>query len=136
MGNIQITPEINYKAELKDGTYYPALLEMVDFDEKGRPSLRKEGWAEIIYCIPNSRNKLSLVHRSLNVENFKHLAFSDLKEGMPKVFIEKGLAELLNDGNCSEIPPSKVKNASEVQDYLKYFNILDDQDELSPPPFY
>lgn len=129
MAAIQITPEIDYQLELEDGIYYPALLNIIELDEKRRPYLKKDGWADIWFYAPNKRNILSLKTRSLDVKHLTHLNFPDLKDGTPRIFIHSGLADLLGDCDFSRISPSKIRNATEIKDYQKYFDILESLDE-------
>lgn len=122
-------PEVNYKVKLSDGEYYPAHFDIIEFDEKGRPYLKKEGWAEIWFYVPNKRDRLSLNVRSLDIKHLTHLNFPDLKDESPRAFIHKDLAELLVKGDFSKISPLKIRSATEIQDYQKYFDIFKSKDE-------
>lgn len=123
MTDINITPNIKYEIKLPEGTYYPAMLDNVEFNEKGEPYLKKEGVAGIDFYLPE-KNKLIHKHTVININNLKNLNFPNLKEEIPKVFIHKGLAEILSCENLSIILPFLIKKVSEVENYKEYFNIF------------
>lgn len=128
MGNILITSGMYYQVELKDGIYYPALVDIAEFDNKRKAFIKTDEWVNIWFYLPNKNaTKLSLKFKSLERKHFNHLDFPDINTEIPKIFIHKGLAELLEKGNPSEVSPFNIKSFLEVQDYKKYFNIFEEK---------
>ncbi|MCX6750581.1 MAG: hypothetical protein NTZ83_03935, partial [Candidatus Pacearchaeota archaeon] len=114
MKDINITPETNYQIKLPEGMYYPALLDVFDLS----------GWVETFFYLPDEKNNLVLKSRTINALNLDHLSFPDGEKKSPKIFIHRGLAELLGSCGFSHISDSLIKKASEIQDYDKYFDIF------------
>ena len=125
MSSIPITPDLNYKLELPDGEYYPVMLDIFNFDDRGKSHVRKNGWAGLFFYFPNSNGTLSLRFRDLEMDYLKHINFKNLNEESPRVFIEEGLLKLIDCGNVPNTLRSKIKNASEIKDSNKYFNLFD-----------
>ena len=114
MENINITSETNYKIQLSEGVYYPALLDVYDLTN----------WVEVNFYLPNENNNLVLKSRNINASELRHLHFPNAEKKSPQIFIHRGLAELLGSCSFSHISPSLIKSAQEVDDYNKYFDIF------------
>lgn len=125
MTSIPITKGLKYKVKLSDGEYYPALLDIFDFDERGKPYIRKEGWAGVYFYSPNTNGDLSLRFRTFEMDYFKHLNFKNINEESPRVFMEEGLVKLIDKGDISSIISSNIKNASEIKNSPEYFEMFD-----------
>jgi hypothetical protein len=111
MEDIKITPEINYQIQLPEGTYYPALFDVFDLS----------GWVETLFYLPDENDNLVFKSRTINALNLDHLSFPEGEKKSPKIFIHRGLAELLGSCGFSHISNSLIKNASETRDiFSKY----------------
>jgi hypothetical protein len=119
MEDIKITPEINYQIQLPEGTYYPALFDVFDLS----------GWVETLFYLPDENDNLVFKSRTINALNLDHLSFPEGEKKSPKIFIHRGLAELLGSCGFSHISNSLIKNASEIKDHDKYFEIFKTKEE-------
>lgn len=114
MKDIKITSKTNYQIKLPDGVYYPALLDVFDLTN----------YVEVNFYLPDENNNLVLKSRNINASELHHLYLLDGEKKSPKVFIHKGLAEILHYGDFSKIPSFLIKGVSEVENYKEYFDIF------------
>jgi hypothetical protein len=114
MDTIKITSGLNYQVKLPEGIYYPATI-----------FTQRNGYTEIMFYFPNQQEKnLFLKSRCLKTKYLNHLSFSEGDNEKPKIFIHKGLASLLWEYAPLQVSTSDIKNADEINNFQKYFDIL------------
>jgi hypothetical protein len=110
---IRITPGLNYRVKLAEGIYYPAIVDI------------KKDYAELMFYFPDKNNNaIELKARCLETKFLEHLSISNSENEMAKIFISKDILEPIRYHEPFEFSPSSIKNATEVKDYKKYFEIL------------
>lgn len=114
MYKIKITSGLNYQVKLADGVYYPAII-----------FTQKNVYTEIMFYFPDEQEKnICLKSRCLKTKYLEHLSLLNLDKEKPKIFIHKQLANLLWDYAPLEVSTSDIKDAFEIVNYQKYFDIL------------
>jgi hypothetical protein len=109
---IRITPGLDYKVKLAEGIYYPAIVDI------------KGDYAELMFYFPDEKGKnIELKSRCLDIKYLNHLS-SSLENEIKKIFISNDLLEPIRYHEPFKFFSSKIKNATDIKNYERYFEIL------------